>query len=208
MNRQQLLDNSYFQSFAGGLFFLAIFLPIRFVFFNYVSTIWYWNLIVISLTLVMLIYLTEKNKLGYLGKIVKIKLYKLKKSKVTKYLITSSIFFIYFESIMFYGLIVDVGNEYEENMTQQLLEQSGMTELTTEELQKELDENPVHPLEYVHGFVLLLILPFVSPELFGYLVQTVDKMVDYWLSHFIIVGLAESTIFFGFTIWAKFIKKF
>ena len=208
MNRQQLLENSYFQSFAGGLFFLAIFLPIRFVFFNYVSTVWYWNLIVISLTLVMLIYLTEKNRLGYLGKIVKIKLYKLKKSKVTKYLIASSIFFIYFESIMFYGLIVDVGNEYEENMTQQLLEQSGMTELTTEELQKELDENPVHPLEYVYGFVILLLLPFFDPELVGYLVQTVDKMTDYWLSHFIIVGLAESTVFFGFTIWAKFIKKF
>ena len=207
MNKEQLLENSYFQSFASGFFFLAVFLPVRFVFFNYVSTVWYWNLIVISLTLVTLIYLTEKDKLGYLGRIIKIRLYRIKKSRITKYLIASSIFAIYLQLIMFYGLVIDVGNEYENNMTQTILENTELTELTTEELGKFMDENPPELIEYLQAFVVLLLLPFISPELFGYVVQTVDKMIDYWLSHFIIVGLAESTIFFGFTIWVKYIKK-
>lgn len=208
MNRDQLLENKHFQSFAGGFFLIAVFLPIRFIFFTYVTDIWYYNIALIFTILVTIIYLTEKDRLGYLGKVVKVRLKRIKKSRAVKYLIVSSLFAIYLEVILFYGMTIDVDDQFQTAMTQTLLEQTGMAELTADEFQTAYDENPPGIMDYILILPTFFLLPYVDPQMFGFVIQSVDVLSNYWLSHFVFVGFAESVVMFGFMIWVRFIKKY
>jgi len=87
----------------------ALFLPIRFIFFTYVSDYWLGSFAAIMILMTLMLYLVKKNKLGYLGKIWKKQLLKIAKGKLGILLMIQSIIVITVFSGLLY--ITDINGD-------------------------------------------------------------------------------------------------
>jgi hypothetical protein len=89
VSKQSIIESLIFLGFT-----LGVFLPVRLITFTYVSTWWFGSFGFITLTLIIILYLVKKNKLGWVGRIWQKKIHKLARGKLGVVMIAQSLFFI------------------------------------------------------------------------------------------------------------------
>jgi len=88
------------------LIFTGLLFPLRFVFNNYLHHYWFGSLGILSIVTFTLFYLSNKNKLGYVGYVIKKRLVKRSKGKAFKAFLISSSLMIYMTGLIVTGIIV------------------------------------------------------------------------------------------------------
>ena len=183
-------------------FMSVVLMPVRLLFFTYVSEYWIGNLGVLSLIVIVILYLSYKQKLGYVGRLIVKKLDGIKQSKLTKW-------FIIWESI---GLIV-VGSLF---FMYAVNDDSGYTVLFIDGLEKQnidtldelfsknAEENNMTITENINITVKMTVN---EPEKFVALMKVVDKLSGGWMSHFITIVLIEMIEGYVIVIYFRFFRK-
>ena len=187
---------------VGG-FFLVIFLPVRLVFFTYVSDHWFGSLGVLSLTLVAIIYLSYKQKLGYLGRLIIKQLNHIKYSRLVAVAFTVKIFMIIAFTCAFIGMSFGGDSSYVAVVDQMFVDEGvdSVDDILT------IANPELGLLDYIFTALFLFILPFVDFELFSGMMYSIDQLSGGWISHFIAISLIELIEVFTIMVYFKFIRK-
>ena len=168
---------------------LGIFLPVRVIFYTYVSTWWVGSFGLITVILIFMLYLVKKEKLGYVGRVWKRQIMKISKGKLGIFTISSLIFSIIALSFIVYVTDINRNTEETETFVKQLAEQEGVIGLfdlySTERLERLYGSSPD---EIIDSFVFLL----QHPKALGIMYAVIDEMTYGYHQHFNIVWLVEA----------------
>ena len=191
------------ESLIVGGFFIVVFLPVRLLFFTYVSDHWFGNLGVLSAMMFLIVWLSYRKKLGYLGELVIKKLNKIRNSKVTKYFIIMQLFSIYIIGSSFIGISAGESSASLQ-MVQETLIASNISDV---ESFHELAYDNVEILDFVLLIPLMFLLPFFEFELYSAMLHSIDNLYDGWLSHFLAITFIEILESFAIVVYFRYVKK-
>jgi len=84
--------------------FTGLFLPVRLLFYTYVSQVWIGSFGLITGIMITMMYLAKKNKLGKVGRIVNRQMMSFSKGRFGKFAMFQTIFFLYLFGLAIYGI--------------------------------------------------------------------------------------------------------
>ena len=196
MNRTDIKEKIIFVAFSTG-----IFLPVRFFFYTYVSTWWVGSFGLISVIMVVLLYLTKKEKLGYFGRIWKKQIYKISKGKLGIIIMIQSVIMIMVFSTIVY--ITDFNqNTPEVQRMIAILEGRNMTSLDDVLLSSEFADNIRS--KTLEGWYLVIVEMINNPVIVGQSYALIDYTVQGWHQHINIVLLVEEIETLGLIVYFRF----
>lgn len=180
---------------------LGIFLPVRVIFYTYVSTWWVGSFGLMTVILIVALYLVKKEKLGYVGRVWKRQIMKISKGKLGVLTICSLLFSITALSFIVYVTDLNRNTEETETFVKMLAEQEGIDGLfdlyAPERLERMYGSSP----EQVYGaFVFML----EHPKLLGMMYAVIDEMTYGYHQHFNIVWLVEACESLGLVLYFRF----
>ena len=183
-------------------------MPVRLLFYTYVTTYWLGSFGLISGILIIILYLTRKNKLGYIGKLINKKFLAIKKSKLTYF----AIFMEFTIILIFTCCLIAVnheGNEEYLKMMDTTLDQHGIRDLTNnQDSQRFLELTSDMTLKnYILALLTVFTLPFTNFEMFSSIVTKIDSLTQGWSSHFYIIILLNSAEGLGILLYFKYLKR-
>ena len=180
------------------LVFTGIFLPVRLVFYNYVSQYWLGSFGLMSVMLLSLVYLSKKGKLGWLGVIILRHVNRFARGKFGLGIMVSSVFFLYFFGNMIYG--IETAPMSVTTILTGQLRQNGI---------ESLDDVPSHPASgftppmFLSAFILLLIPSPITYSVY----DVINTMSNGWVLHFGTVLFVEQLEILCLLIYFRYIKK-
>lgn len=182
--------------------FTGVFLPVRLVFYTYVSPYWLGSFGLITAIMVTLIILSRKGKLGYVGYIIQKQVMSFSKGRFGKLALFNIIFFIYVFSLAIYG-IESAPEELKQQMINTLA-QEGVTDLDTA-----IDSSDrlvwTGPGAAIPFFSVIVIL---TPNNLGAVIYSLmNDFTDGWLLHFTTVFLIEELEVLGLVVYFRYIAK-
>lgn len=200
----------------------GIFLPVRVVFYNTVSSNWFGSFGLISIIVVTLVYLSYKNKLGFFGRAYWRTITKVHKGKRR----ILSYFLIGFSLYLWCSIIIGVNFAQTDQEAIELSNQIKNT-MTPEEIQKinDLEQaiksgdiqqtnnqlmdgyTSVSPEILLLMAFALIILPVVNFLNWAVLVNLLDTWLNGWLLHFGTVFFIEMLEVVGIMIFTYRITK-
>jgi hypothetical protein len=182
--------------------FTGIFLPIRLFFFTYVSQFWLGSFGIMSVVLLIIMYLSRKGKLGYLGRIIDKQIMSFSKGRYGKLSLVYLIFTIYLYSLFIYGASY-VPPETKDIITSQLAEQ-GITDMESASQAENVGwSGPGASWGVLFSLVIILI-----PNKIGFaLFSIINDWTDGWMVHFSMVLLVESLEILGLVLYFRYKKK-
>ena len=190
------LQNLKESIFVGALL-TGVFLPIRMLFFEYVSDAWLGSFGLVSITLFVIVFLSRKNKLGKVGQIIHKQIKHKSQGKLGKISICTGLFMIYF-----FALGVAGTQFYDPELkaiTDQGLEENGITNVET------LLSKPIEFSTWESYFVPFLI--FIPNPITFLASETLNEMTDGWYLHFMTVFLVESAEVFAIVMYFRYEDK-
>lgn len=194
-------SNTIFQKEKAitGLVFVGIFLPVRLVFYTYVSQYWLGSFGLITLILVSLIYLSKKGKLGWIGKIVIRHTEQFAKGKIGKGFMAMSFFSLFFFGNIIYGAESthpQVKNEIIKNLERQNIKSlddvaanAPSVRLTTPQL--------------IVGLILLIIPNPLAHSIYA----VMNQMSNGWVLHFSTVIFVQELEVLGLVLYFRYVRK-
>ena len=207
---------SVFEDLIIVLVMLIVLLPVRLVFYNFVSDNWLGSFGLISLVVILLVYLSKKNKLGYFGRIYWKSITRVHKGKrrIISYC-TLALLLYFHTSIIIGAYVADTSQEAIElkaqlknNITPQMQIQidamnTAVSEYDIAETQKLMMDtyNDVPALGVVAAAITFLIIPIAAPVLWAVLVSFIDDIFSGWLLHFSTVMFIETLEIIGVMIY-------
>lgn len=194
-----LLEREPVQKLLTVLVFTGIFLPVRLLFYTFVSQYWLGSFGLISGILITLVYFSQKGKLGYLGVIILRHTMRFAKGKVGFFFMASSIFLLYFFTNVIYG-IESAPEPVKHTITDELQKQ-GITNL--QDVTMNAPRARLAPEETLLGLLVLFIPSQVGYATYG----IINDMSDGWLLHFATVFLIEQIEICGLVIYFRYFKR-
>lgn len=187
---------------VAGLF-TGIFLPVRLLFYSYVSQYWLGSFGLITGILLTMMYLTKKEKLGPVGRLVNKQIHSFSKSNYGKASIIFLIFYVYIFSLFIYGI----------NNANPILKQNILSNLAAEgygdlnDVAENMDKlNWTGPgIDSVPLFGLVIIL---IPNNLGYTIYSImNDYSDGWFLHAATVLLIEQLEALGLILYFRYFSK-
>ena len=181
------------------LFFTGVFLPIRLLFYSFVSQWWIGSFGLITAVLLVVMYLAHKNKMGPLGKIINKQIMSFSKGKVGIFSIISLLFVIYLYSLFIYG----IENPPLERKAEfvEVLEKEGITNLET----ASKSENIGWSGPGAEWGILFSLLIMLVPNSIGFSIYSIiNDWTDGWMIHFATVFLIESLESLGLILYFRY----
>lgn len=182
--------------------FTGVFLPVRLVFYTYVSPYWLGSFGLITGIMVALIVLSKKGKLGYVGYIIEKQVMSFSKGNFGKLALFNIIFFVYVFSLAIYG--IETAPETLKDQMINTLAQEGVTDLDTA-----IDSSDrlvwTGPGAAIPLFSLVIIL---TPNNLGAVIYSLmNDFTDGWLLHFTTVFLIEELEVLGLVVYFRYVAK-
>jgi len=172
-----------------ALIFTGIFLPVRLVFYTYVSQYWLGSFGVMTVLMVGIIYFSRKNKLGWVGRMINKQVMSFSKGKIGLFVIISLVFFIYFFSLVVYGI---------HNAPAPLV-------LTVEQIETIQDIENLPEIRVEPDLILPAIFLILIPSEIGFnIFASINDLSDGWLLHFYTVILVEKIEVLGLILYFRF----
>jgi len=193
------------QDIKEKLIFLAItfciFLPVRLLFYNFVSDWWVGSFGAITLVMILMLFLTKHNKLGYLGRIWKKQILKISKGKLGIIIIIQSIFFItMFSSIVW---LTDVNrNTVETSELKDEIAKKGIDDLQS--MGSALAFQDWRILLLPETWVQMYIFYSENPQKVGQLYAVIDDFSYGFHQHLNIVWLVEELETLAFVLYFRY----
>ena len=186
----------------------GLLLPVRLLFYTYVSTHWFGSFGLVSAISVLMVVLVKKNKLGRFGQMFENQMRKVQrgKRKILAYGQATLMLLLLGGTI----IAIDLGNSTYLDIKTQLLQQlEGI-----DNPQKMLAESKkMTPQDWITGFAgFVLAIFFAFPQISA-LLAILNEMYAGWLLHFYTVALVETLemtgilIFYRLTLYREQNKK-
>lgn len=177
-----------------------VFLPIRLMFVQYVSTDWYSSFGVISAIAVIMVILTKKGKLGRFGKMFENQMMKLHTGKRQKIIYLN----LAFSFVVLSGLIIciNLGDTIYKSTTEQIVKEAGDQLPKMNELDKVIDK--ITPEQILEAIVLLPQLFIYKFGVFASLWAVENQITGGMLLHFSSVFLVETIEVIGVLTYYKY----
>jgi len=190
--------------------FIAIFLPVRLVFYTYVSQWWLGSLGLISALAFIVTYLSHKDKLGKFGRMWKKQIVKLARGKLGVISMSLAITMIVFYSITVYGFNAGQDHEAYPGIVA-FLQEEDMMIINNEQIERTGLEQIYDNFNLKNVAETLTDFSKLSPQemfsLFTLMLAVVDRMAGGWFQHFYIVFFVEEIERLGLTIYFRYIYK-
>ena len=198
MNKQSIIESLVFLGFSMG-----VFLPVRLLTVTYLSTWWVGSFGMITLTLIILLYLVKRNKLGWVGRIWQKKLHRLARGKLGIFAIVQSVLFILmFSSIVF---LTDMNRGTEEVVAVKLeMEADGinnLAQLTTRGIENSAEASFD---DWVFVFTTLI----THPEVLGQVYAVFDDFSGGWHQHLNMVWLVEEVELLCLVLYFRYKRRY
>ena len=186
-----------------GIVFTGIFLPVRLLFYTYVTTWWLGSFGLVTGIMLVMLYLARKGKLGWLGKIVNRQVIRISKGKAGLATICLSIFLLTAFTNMLYGMSYPPQTAVQE--IKQILKDEGITDLKSysemaKDVRFEWQELPL-------GIVAVLLIMVVPTEPGYALFSILNGWSHGWLQHFFTVYLVQEIEVVGLVIYFRYFYK-
>ena len=194
------------QEFVEGLIVFGvmtgILLPVRLIFFTYVSTNWFGSFGLISIITIVMVLLVKKKKLGKFGKIFERQMNKIQHGKRAFIVYGQTIFFL----VILGGNIVaiELGNSIYLDLKEQILEQVEGIDNPERvfSVSNEMDLS-----DWVSGFVGFVYAVFFAFPTMSALLAIMNGSLEGWPLHFYTVGFVESFEVLGMLIYYRISLK-
>lgn len=185
-----------------SILFTGIFLPVRLFFFTYVSDHWVGSFGLMTIILLLLIFLSKKNKLGYIGKIINRQVMSFSKGKYGKISLIYLLFVIYLYSLFVYGASY-VEPETKQVFVDQLAAQ-GITDMESASTAENVGwSGPGASWGILFSLLIILVPNKIGFSLFG----IINDWTDGWALHFALVFLVESLEVLGLVLYFRYRKE-
>lgn len=180
-------------------FFTGVFLPVRLLFYTFVSQWWIGSFGLITGILITVMVLSNKNKLGKLGKIVNKQVMSFSKGRYGKLSLVYLVFMIYLYSLFIYGVENPPLERKEEFV--QVLEQEGITDLESASKAENIGwSGPGASLGIIFSLIIIMVPNSIGFALFS----IINDWTDGWMLHFATVFLIESLEVLGLVIYFRY----
>lgn len=153
--------------------------------------------------LVTLMYLSKKQKLGRLGKIVERQVTKISKGKLGKLAMFQMVFFIYVMANMVYG--IEYANPEIRERYVQTFAEMGVTDLDTmaEKSPNLRWDGPMAGL----GLLFSLLIVFTPNSVGHAFFSILNDWSDGWILHFVTVALVQDLEIFALMVYFRWFRK-
>ena len=184
---------------ATALFFTGIFLPIRLVFYSFVSEVWIGSFGLITGVMITVMYLANKNKLGKIGNIVNRQVHSFSRGKIGLLSIFYLVFVIYLYSLVIYGIENPPLERKAEFVA--VLEKEGITDLESASTAENIGwSGPAASYGILFSIIIILIPNSIGFALFS----IINDWTNGWMIHFSTVFLIESLEVLGLILYFRF----
>ena len=219
------------EKMALGCFFFAIFLPARLIIFNYITTHWLGSTVFISTILAIIYLLSVKGKLPFFGPILLDILYRLRRSKIRHFSMIIVILGLILNGSMLYGL-----NFASENMSlvhDNILNELDSQEISDLNDLNESSQTAPQPTtwlfsgitsffnlheysqtvpqptaqDYQTFLIMFLTDPDITFPLAAIMLNVIDELTNFWLSHLLIVSFIEFTESFATLLYFGYLRR-
>ena len=186
-----------------GIVFTGIFLPVRLLFYTYVTTWWLGSFGLVTGIMLVMLYLARKGKLGWLGKIVNRQVIRISKGKAGLATICLSIFLLTAFTNMLYGMSYPPQTAVQE--IKQILKDEGITDLKS---YSEMAKDVRFEWQELPLVLVAVLLIMVVPTEPGYaLFSILNGWSHGWLQHFFTVYLVQEIEVVGLVIYFRYFYK-
>jgi len=182
--------------------FTGIFLPVRLLFYSFVSQYWIGSFGLITGIMLSLIYFSNKGKLGKIGYIINKQVMSFSKGKLGNFVLFQTIFFLYFFGLAIYG--IETAPEETKNQIVSVLAKEGIEDL--EDISKPSNLQFEGGLGYLGVFFALIVL-FTPSKLGASLYSIMNDFTNNWLLHFATVYFVESLEILGLIMYFRYFYK-
>ena len=186
-----------------GLVFTGIFLPVRLLFYTYITTWWLGSFGMVTGVMLTVPYLGRKGKLGWLGKMINKQVTRVSKGKAGIATICFSIFFLTAFANMLYGMTYAPDMAVKE--IKQVLEKEGITDLQSHlESTKDIRFDWWELLLIMPGVLFIMVVP-TDPSYA--LFSIINGWTFGWMQHFMTVLFVQEIEIFGLVIYFRYFYK-
>ena len=178
----------------------GLLLPIRLLFYTYVSTYWFGSFGLVSVISVLMIVLVKKNKLGRFGQMFENQMRKVQhgKRKIIVYSQTTLILLVLGGTIV----AIELGNSAYLDIKAHLSEKLG----GIDDPQKlVIEAKKMTPQDWITGFAGFVLGIFLEFPQISALLAILNEMYGGWLLHFYTVAFVETLEMAGILIFYRFI---
>lgn len=203
---QKKTESNKKQDFIEALivFFVmtGLLLPVRLVFFTFVSTNWFGSFGLISVVSIIMVILVKKKKLGRFGQMFENQLQKVQHGKRAILIYTQSILLL----ILLAGsiLAIELGNSIYSDLKAEIIQELDLME-DPEQMLSEMQELTFQ--DWMRGFGAMFLAIFFAFPKIAVLLAAINDIFDGWILHLYTVGLVETLEFFGILIFFRFSLK-
>ena len=182
-----------------AVFFAAVFLPVRLVFYTYVSEYWLGSFGVMTGMLLFLFYAAKRNWLGRLGFVVTRQVDRISSGKIGKWGIVSCIILIYIYGNFIYGIEsapLPIAVQMIET-----LESQGVTSMETLAVEAQ-------GREYSWLNILAALAVMLIPNETGWAAfSVINDLSQGWAMHFATVILVQELELLGILVYFRYIRN-
>ncbi|MGQ0795020.1 MAG: hypothetical protein ACT4N5_02395 [Nitrosopumilaceae archaeon] len=187
-----------FETLAVFAVMTGLLLPVRLVFYTYVSTHWFGSFGLVSAISILMVVLVKKKKLGRFGQMFENQMRKVQRGKRR--------FLAYGQAALFLLLLggtimaIELGNSIYLDVKNQLLERIEGIDNPEKML---AESKKMTPQDWFMGFVGFLVGIFFAYPTIAALLAILNEMYDGWLLHFYTVALVETLEMTGILIFYR-----
>ena len=187
------------ETFIVGIVLILIYLPVRLVFYNFVSQAWIGSLGVLTCISVALVYLSEKNKLGKFGKMFQTQNMKIHRGK-RKYIIYSMLALKLFFLLNIIYAIEIANTEYIETKTEVAAIVPNYKNI--EEYKNELKD--VKPQDYLLALGAVVWVYVYHYDVLASMISIFNDQSNGWYMHFTTIAFIELLEIAGLMVWYRY----
>ncbi len=189
------------ESLFIALVLLIILLPVRIFFYENVSQHWLGSLGVVSIVTLGLLFLAQKNKLGFFGRMLKKHLFKIHRGKRKYFVYTNIVFF----TIVFgtFAYTIEAGNTEYLELKQEAEALLPNTKIEMEDLAKTVQDSETTPEDFIKAFGLLFLMIVYRFDAFAALMAIANDSTNGYMQHFSIVFFVEQLEMIGILIYTR-----
>lgn len=196
-----------------SLGFVGIFLPVRLLFYTYVTKYWLGSLGIISIIAFLVTYLSHKDKLGKFGRLWKKQIHKIARGKLGTFFLIQSIFYMIFFFLMVQAMTYGQGYDSFEAVKTILEEERMLGDNPGENLEQMQEIVEDADLRQLFSDALEGANVFVSSDpqtmisSFVVAVAVLDYWAGGWFQHFYIIFFVEEIEKLGLIIYFRWFYK-
>lgn len=203
----------FLEKTAVGLGFIALFLPIRFFFYTYVSDYWLGSVGLISVIIGVITYLSHKDKFGRFGQLWKKQIYRLARGKIGTIFLVIGVFFAFFFGFSLWAF--DAGKDSVAYQVAIIIleEQDIMMSMEPEEAIKQFIETTkrtdFNTLDQASENLVNLLVedPVKFVDTITMMLAVINTWVGGWLGHFYVILFVQELEKIGLILFFRFFYK-